>query len=59
MRGGVTHCLPGVLGLCPVLTHLDLRCGAVGTLVARDVAKEEVFVSHGETLWKTGVMVFV
>ena len=54
MTAGVTHCLAGVLGQCPALSHLDLSGSAVGALVARDVAREEVFVPHGETLWKTG-----
>ena len=54
MTAGATHCLEGVLGPCPALSHLDLSCSTVGALVARDVAREEVFVSHGETLWKTG-----
>ena len=50
MTAGVTHCLAGVLGQCPALSHLDLSGSAVGALVARDVARQEVFVSHGETL---------
>ena len=54
MTAGATHCLAGALGQCPVLSHLDLSGSDVGALVTRDVAREEVFVSHGETLWKTG-----
>ena len=47
-------CLAGVLGQCPALAHLDLSLFSVGTLVARDVARQDVFVPYGKTLWKTG-----
>lgn len=54
MTAGATHCLAGVLGQCPALSHLDLSGSAVGALVARDDVSEEVFVPHGETLWMKG-----
>ena len=54
MTEGVTECLVGVLGHCPVLDHLDLSCTDVGAIFPRDVASKEVFVSYGETLWKRG-----
>ena len=50
---GQSDCLVGVR-MCPVVVHLDLSCIDVGTLVARDVSREEVFVTYGGTLWKIG-----
>ena len=54
MTSGVADCLAGVLGQCPALTHLDLSLCSVGALVDRDVARQDVFVTYGETLWKRG-----
>ena len=48
------ECLAGVLGQCPALADLDLRCTDVGALVPRDVGNKEVFVPYGETLLKRG-----
>ena len=54
MTADSAECLARVLGQCPALGHLDLTCTAVGALVPRDVAIQEVFVPYGETLYSHG-----